>query len=196
MLSQRIVDVHMRCGLVGRLERLAVVTDFLEGPGECFEGYTTLAALATGLAQGCVDVSVEYAHERKQGRAPGAARGESSPIVDHPDVKRMLLTTRAQVEAMRLVCYLNVTTLARARHATDPDEAQRLQELCDLQDELGAPNDALGFEDRSEELRLEVHHEHNGIVFASKHDRIVLERGRPARIPAFGRRHNGIRRLR
>ena len=85
-----------------------------------------------GVGERALQAAVEYAHERKQGRAPGAERGASSPIVDHPDVKRMLLTTRAQVEAMRLVCYLNVTTLDRARHATDPDEAQRLQELCDL----------------------------------------------------------------
>ena len=51
----------------------------------------------------------EYALTRKQGRAIGAELppGESSPIVDHADVRRMLLTMRANAEAMRCVMYLN-----------------------------------------------------------------------------------------
>ena len=76
--------------------------------------------------------AVAYAHERRQGRAPGAPKGESSPIVDHPDVRRMLLTMRAQIEALRCLAYLNAESMdLAARH---PDEAVRTWrgELADL----------------------------------------------------------------
>ena len=78
-----------------------------------------------GLALGerAYQQAVAYARERRQGRAPGAPGGESSPIVDHPDVRRMLLTMRAQIEALRCLAYLNAERLdLAARH---PDEDVR-----------------------------------------------------------------------
>ena len=47
------------------------------------------------LAERAFQMALSYAKERKQGRAPGAPAGEQSAIVDHPDVRRMLLTQRA-----------------------------------------------------------------------------------------------------
>src|SRR4030095_9067838 len=76
--------------------------------------------------------AVAYAAERRQGRAVGSPAGASSPIVDHPDVRRMLLTMRAQIEALRCLAYLNAESLdLAARH---PDEVVRTarQELADL----------------------------------------------------------------
>jgi alkylation response protein AidB-like acyl-CoA dehydrogenase len=67
--------------------------------------------------------AVEYARERRQGRAPGAPGGERSLIVDHPDVRRMLLTMRALTEAMRALAFLQASEIDRARH--EPDEADR-----------------------------------------------------------------------
>jgi alkylation response protein AidB-like acyl-CoA dehydrogenase len=88
----------------------------------------------SGLALGerAYQDAVAYAHERRQGRAPGAPKGETSPIVDHPDVRRMLLTMRAQVEALRCLAYVNAESIdLAARH---PDEAVRTWrgELADL----------------------------------------------------------------
>ena len=93
-----------------------------------------LSVGVSGLSLGerAYQQAVAYAHERRQGRAPGAPTGESSPIVDHPDVRRMLLTMRAQIEALRCLAYLNAESLdLAARH---PDEAVRTvrQELADL----------------------------------------------------------------
>jgi 3-(methylsulfanyl)propanoyl-CoA dehydrogenase len=88
----------------------------------------------SGLALGerAYQDAVAYAHERRQGRAPGAPTGETSPIVDHPDVRRMLLTIRAQVEALRCLTYLNAESIDLAAH--HPDEAVRTRrgELADL----------------------------------------------------------------
>jgi alkylation response protein AidB-like acyl-CoA dehydrogenase len=93
-----------------------------------------LSVGVSGLALGerAYQQAVAYALERRQGRAPGAPAGESSPIMDHPDVRRMLLTMRAHVEALRCLAYLNAESLdLAARH---PDEAVRTwrQELADL----------------------------------------------------------------
>ena len=44
------------------------------------------------LAERAFQMALAYAKERKQGRAPGAPAGEQSAIIDHPDVRRMLLT--------------------------------------------------------------------------------------------------------
>ena len=50
------------------------------------------------LAEMAYQHSLAYAHERLQGTAPGAERGVQSPIIEHPDVRRMLMTQRAWIE--------------------------------------------------------------------------------------------------
>jgi alkylation response protein AidB-like acyl-CoA dehydrogenase len=59
------------------------------------------------IAQRAYQQAAEYARERRQGRAIGSAvpPGESSPIIEHADVRRMLLTMRSSVEAMRCLLY-------------------------------------------------------------------------------------------
>jgi 3-(methylsulfanyl)propanoyl-CoA dehydrogenase len=84
------------------------------------------------LAERAYQQAVSYAHERRQGRALGAPPGEASPIVEHPDVRRMLLTMRAYIEALRCLAYVNAEAIDLfARH---PDEAVRAAsgELADL----------------------------------------------------------------
>ena len=87
-----------------------------------------------GLALGerAMQQAATFARERRQGRAPGAAPGTSSPIIEHPDVRRMLLTMRAYVEAMRALVYVNAEAVDLSRH--DPDEAARARaaERADL----------------------------------------------------------------
>jgi alkylation response protein AidB-like acyl-CoA dehydrogenase len=50
--------------------------------------------------------SVRYARERPQGRAMGSKSDKPSPIIEHPDVRRMLLAQKAYAEgALALVLY-------------------------------------------------------------------------------------------
>ncbi|HKA02824.1 MAG TPA: acyl-CoA dehydrogenase family protein, partial [Acidimicrobiales bacterium] len=51
------------------------------------------------VAERAYQQAVGYARERHQGRAPGSPAGTSSPIIDHPDVRRMLMTQKASIEA-------------------------------------------------------------------------------------------------
>ena len=48
--------------------------------------------------------SVRYARERRQGRAPGARGGPPLPLIEHADVKRMLLEQKAYAEGALALC--------------------------------------------------------------------------------------------
>jgi len=64
-----------------------------------------------------------YAKERLQGRTVGGPPGETAPIIKHPDVRRMLMMMRANIEAMRGVLTKTALALDEARY--HPDEAVR-----------------------------------------------------------------------
>ena len=85
-----------------------------------------------GLALGerSYQQAAAYAAERRQGRAPGA--GSESPIIEHPDVRRMLLTMKAHISALRCLTYLNAECLDLAK--AHPSDAVRdaSQELADI----------------------------------------------------------------
>ena len=68
--------------------------------------------------------AVAYARDRVQGRAiEGSASGV--PIIQHPDIRRMLMLMRSNVEAMRALAYsVAAAHDAAARH---PDKAERAQ---------------------------------------------------------------------
>src|SRR4051812_32628506 len=75
----------------------------------CMFTMMNLARLSVGLqgvgiADRATQQALQYARERKQGRAAGATSGSSS-IIEHPDVKRMLMTMRALTRAARAICY-------------------------------------------------------------------------------------------
>ena len=84
------------------------------------------------LSERAYQMAVEYAKERKQGRAPGAPAGEQSSIVDHPDIRRMLLTMRSSIEALRGIIYANAAAMDRAKHHPDETTRTLATELTEL----------------------------------------------------------------
>jgi len=95
------------------------------------------ARLSVGLqglaiAERAYQDALRYAQERRQGRALGVPAGESSAIVEHPDVRRMLLTMKAYLEAMRVLLYTNAVSIDLARHHQDPAEREARRELVEL----------------------------------------------------------------
>ena len=73
------------------------------------------------VAERAYQHAAAYAKERKQGRAAGST--EPAAIIEHPDVRRMLLTMKAYTEAMRGLIYDAVA--AEDRHLRGADEATR-----------------------------------------------------------------------
>jgi alkylation response protein AidB-like acyl-CoA dehydrogenase len=84
------------------------------------------------IAERAYQDALRYAQERRQGRAAGAPAGEPSPIVEHPDVRRMLLTMKAYIEAMRAILYTNAVSIDLARHHHDRAEREARRELVEL----------------------------------------------------------------
>lgn len=76
-----------------------------------------------GISERAYQLARAYARERKQGRTPGI-KG-SVTIVHHPDVRRMLLLMKSQVEAMRAVAYYTAGTVDLAHFSADEVERER-----------------------------------------------------------------------
>ncbi len=85
-----------------------------------------------GLAERSLQAAVAYANERRQGYAPGAPRNEPSLIVEHPDVRRNLLTMRSITEAMRNLSYYTAQHVDLARFAHTAEQRAEAQEILEL----------------------------------------------------------------
>ena len=79
------------------------------------------ARLAVGMqgvaiAEAATQKAVAYARERLQGRAPGWQGSGMSPIIEHPDVARMLLTMKVLTQGARAIAYVCASAVDRAAH--------------------------------------------------------------------------------
>ena len=74
------------------------------------------------LGEAAYQHALKHARERVQGQSPGAS--EPSPIIDHPDVKRMLMSMKSQVEAMRALAYLCAADYDIADHHADAEQRE------------------------------------------------------------------------
>jgi acyl-CoA dehydrogenase len=69
-----------------------------------------------GLAERSLQLARDYARERLQGRD---AAGAQRPIIEHADVRRMLLVMKSLTQAARGLAYLAAATLDVAHSASD-----------------------------------------------------------------------------
>ena len=76
--------------------------------------------------------ALDYAKDRVQGRPVGVKSGDRVTIIHHPDVRRMLMTMKAQNEAMRALAYVLAGHMDLARHHPDPAARQTHQARVDL----------------------------------------------------------------
>ena len=84
------------------------------------------------IAERAYQAAREYAKDRVQGRPAGAKSGDRIAIIHHPDVRRMLMTMKAQNEAMRALAYVVAMHLDLARHHPEPAIRQTHQARVDL----------------------------------------------------------------
>ncbi len=78
-----------------------------------------------GLAERAYQRALAYARERVQGSEVGRKDGARVAIIRHPDVRRMLMSMKCRIEAMRALAAVVAASLDRA-HA-HPDAATRRQ---------------------------------------------------------------------
>ncbi len=95
------------------------------------------ARLAVGLEGVAIgarayEQAVAYARDRVQSKDLTDPKGPSVPIVRHPDVRRMLLTMRALVEASRALTYFAAGALDRSKRHPDPEERALQARRVDL----------------------------------------------------------------
>jgi acyl-CoA dehydrogenase len=75
------------------------------------------------IADRAYQSALRYAKERVQSRDIASRTPEPRPIIEHPDVRRMLMTMKAQLEAMRALAYVTAASLDLS--ANHPDEKVR-----------------------------------------------------------------------
>lgn len=83
------------------------------------------ARLAVGvqgvaIAERATQRAIAYAKERKQGRSARGRAGDMSPIIEHADVRRNLMTMRAMTQAARAICLVTARELDIAHATSDP----------------------------------------------------------------------------
>ncbi|MBV8093859.1 MAG: acyl-CoA dehydrogenase C-terminal domain-containing protein [Acetobacteraceae bacterium] len=84
------------------------------------------------IAERAYQAARDYAKERVQGRPAGSKTGDRVTIIHHPDVRRMLLTMKAQVEAMRAFGYSLAADIDVAHRHPDEAERRRREARVDL----------------------------------------------------------------
>jgi hypothetical protein len=72
-----------------------------------------------GIADRAYQQALAYAQERRQGRTAGSRGAGMDAIIEHPDVKRMLMQMRAMTAAARTICYATAVALDVSVRAKD-----------------------------------------------------------------------------
>jgi len=85
-----------------------------------------------GIAECAYQAARDYATERVQGRPVGQRSGNRVTIIHHPDVRRMLLTMKSQIEAMRALGYVLSADADFAHKHSDPAKRRHHQARIDL----------------------------------------------------------------
>ncbi len=91
-----------------------------------------IGAQGVAIAEAATQRAAAYARERKQGRTAAMNATQSSAIIEHVDVKRMLMTMRAMTNAARAICYTTAVALDRSERSKDPAARAAANERASL----------------------------------------------------------------
>ena len=82
-----------------------------------------VGAQGVGIAERATQHAIAYAKERRQGKSLSVnGSGGMSPIIEHADIRRMLLTMKSLTQAARMICYATAKELDIGRRAKDEKE--------------------------------------------------------------------------
>jgi len=88
-----------------------------------------------GIAEVAYQNAVHYAHDRRQGRAltgPKDLDQKADTLFVHPDVRRMLMDSKAFTEGMRALCLWGALQADLLHHAQTEEERQMADDLLSL----------------------------------------------------------------
>ena len=85
-----------------------------------------------GDAERAYQRAVAYAKDRVQGTEVGVRGGPKVPIIKHPDVRRMLLSMRSRIEAMRALAYVTAAAQDNAHGNSDAAAREKARAFADL----------------------------------------------------------------
>ncbi|MBU1540881.1 MAG: acyl-CoA dehydrogenase [Alphaproteobacteria bacterium] len=84
-----------------------------------------------GIAERAYQHALVYARDRRQGRSVWTGEA-NAPIVDHPDVRRMLAVMKAKIAAARAICLSTGVAADMAKHAATEEARRRWKGREDL----------------------------------------------------------------
>jgi alkylation response protein AidB-like acyl-CoA dehydrogenase len=84
------------------------------------------------IAERAYQQAAAFARTRVQSKDDGSPKPEPVAIVHHADVRRMLMTMRAQIEAMRALGYYTAAGIDGALRHPDKETARKTQDRVDL----------------------------------------------------------------
>jgi alkylation response protein AidB-like acyl-CoA dehydrogenase len=84
------------------------------------------------IAERAYQQASAFAKTRVQSKDDGSPKPEPVSIIHHADVRRMLMTMRAQIEAMRALGYYTAAGIDGALRHPDKETARRTQDRVDL----------------------------------------------------------------
>jgi alkylation response protein AidB-like acyl-CoA dehydrogenase len=84
------------------------------------------------IAERAYQQAAAFARSRVQSKDDGSPKPDPVSIVHHPDVRRMLMSMRAQIEAMRALGYYTAAGIDGALRTPDKAAARQIQDRVDL----------------------------------------------------------------
>jgi butyryl-CoA dehydrogenase len=145
-----------------------------------------MGAQGVGLAEHAFQDALSFARERRQGAVDGTPSHEMTAIIDHPDVRRMLMGMKAKIAAARAVTAVNALAIDLAKHASDATVRAEADALAAL---LTPISKAYG-SDIAVEVASEAVQVHGGMGFIEETG--VGQHYRDARIIPIYEGTNGI----
>ncbi len=145
-----------------------------------------VGAQGVGIAERAFQQALAYARERKQGMTESTGADKSVAIIEHPDVKRMLLSMKAKTSAARAICYATAVAMDIAHHSADESERKRAHaEAALLTPVAKAYSTDIGVEVASEGIQV-----HGGMGYVEETG--AAQHYRDARIGPIYEGTNGI----
>ncbi len=148
-----------------------------------------VGAQGTAIAERAFQHALAYAQERKQGKTKDTPASDMAPIIQHPDIRRMLLQSRAKIAASRAICYTVAKNIDISEKATDEAEKQAAEARVGLLTPVAkAYSTDIGVEVASECVQV-----HGGMGFIEETG--AAQHYRDARIAPIYEGTNGIQAL-